>query len=577
MEPFFALSWVITWFSHDIRDTALVKRLFDAFIVSHPLFPLYLSAAMILHPYNRNEILSTDCDFAAVHHTLSGLPKNSSMVGWRFKVTDGYVSGDEVSTASTDMDSTFLSEELYDLMDGDANCSMASSMSGAVGSNRVRVPFQELIDTALSYMRRVPPRKLMGLATRYFAEDPGRDLLFQQAKSISLLQSPPSWGLAATSPADWVLTQRMRESRGLKSTNGRLRRNRSRSRSRSDQEESIDVNDIEEITKYLDEKQRTLAVIATGYGPGDDDEEKRRKRRKMLMWGAVAVAFIAVSYAVATQYGPSTVPVIDSDSKKQDNSVAIERDLFETRERPRKPVQRVESPQDRPVNKPRHESARMNSSHQMSVDQPRGDRSSGQQNTVQFEVNPKGFAESVPGETSASERSRNAASSNSMKATFGSSGIMNPPSSRKEKIDYAAKYNPAGTRDSEEDTTVSSRYVKSIVNGAKGMYQDARHAIDDLDPDFILPGVSMVPEFLRKQAQKARQAILGGEGVHFVKETINETKGKGNHLVRDALVKLHSFIATRLQRFFASDGRGSRLLKAARRALNENEAEIVAL
>jgi hypothetical protein len=74
------------------------------------------------------------------------------MVGWRFKVTDGYVSGDEVSTASTDMDSTFLSEELYDLMDGDANSSMASSMSGAVGSNRVRVPFQELIDTALSYM-----------------------------------------------------------------------------------------------------------------------------------------------------------------------------------------------------------------------------------------------------------------------------------------------------------------------------------------------------------------------------------------------------------------------------------------
>lgn len=157
MEPFFALPWVITWFSHDIRDTELVKRLFDAFIVSHPLLPLYLSVAMILHPINRMEILSTDCDFASVHQTLAGLPKNSSMVGWRYKVADGYVSNDgeeEGSTASTDMDSTVLSEEFLDLMDDDGSDvpSMVSSSLLVVGSNKARVPFQELIDAALSYM-----------------------------------------------------------------------------------------------------------------------------------------------------------------------------------------------------------------------------------------------------------------------------------------------------------------------------------------------------------------------------------------------------------------------------------------
>ena len=157
MEPFFALPWVITWFSHDIRDTALVKRLFDAFIVSHPLFPLYLSAAMILHPINRREILDTDCDFASVHQTLAGLPKNSSMVGWKFKVTDGYMTNDgeeEGSTATTEMDSTFLADELLDLMDDDGSDaqSMISSNLSFVGSSQDRVPFQELIDTALSYM-----------------------------------------------------------------------------------------------------------------------------------------------------------------------------------------------------------------------------------------------------------------------------------------------------------------------------------------------------------------------------------------------------------------------------------------
>ncbi|EED92583.1 hypothetical protein THAPSDRAFT_262611, partial [Thalassiosira pseudonana CCMP1335] len=74
MEPFFALSWIITWFSHDVRDTAVVKRLFDFFLVSHPLMSVYMSVAMMIHPLNRIEILGTDCDFACVHNALADLP-----------------------------------------------------------------------------------------------------------------------------------------------------------------------------------------------------------------------------------------------------------------------------------------------------------------------------------------------------------------------------------------------------------------------------------------------------------------------------------------------------------------------
>lgn len=44
--PYFALSWVITWFSHDIEDPGSIVRLFDLFISSHPLMPLYLSASV---------------------------------------------------------------------------------------------------------------------------------------------------------------------------------------------------------------------------------------------------------------------------------------------------------------------------------------------------------------------------------------------------------------------------------------------------------------------------------------------------------------------------------------------------
>jgi TBC1 domain family member 20 len=47
LPPYFALSWVITWFSHNI-SAALVPRLFDLFLASHPLMPLYLYLFAVL-------------------------------------------------------------------------------------------------------------------------------------------------------------------------------------------------------------------------------------------------------------------------------------------------------------------------------------------------------------------------------------------------------------------------------------------------------------------------------------------------------------------------------------------------
>ena len=136
MEPFFCLSWVITWFSHDVRDTALVKRLFDAFLCSHPLFPLYVSIAMMLHPINRRLILHTDCDFAALHHCLAMLPRNSCRVGWKQRLDGGFESDEEGvddRTVSTDMDSQHWDNSLL----GGASMSLAtqSSMAAASGNS----------------------------------------------------------------------------------------------------------------------------------------------------------------------------------------------------------------------------------------------------------------------------------------------------------------------------------------------------------------------------------------------------------------------------------------------------------
>eukprot|EP01083_Nonionella_stella_P004614 13402_1 len=47
VEPFFALSWVTTWFAHNIRHFSGVTRIYDFFLASHPLMPLYFSISKL--------------------------------------------------------------------------------------------------------------------------------------------------------------------------------------------------------------------------------------------------------------------------------------------------------------------------------------------------------------------------------------------------------------------------------------------------------------------------------------------------------------------------------------------------
>jgi len=44
--PYYCLSWVLTWCSHDIDDFSKVMRLFDFFIASEPLMPVYFAAVV---------------------------------------------------------------------------------------------------------------------------------------------------------------------------------------------------------------------------------------------------------------------------------------------------------------------------------------------------------------------------------------------------------------------------------------------------------------------------------------------------------------------------------------------------
>ena len=75
-EPIFALSWVLTWFAHDITDLRQVARLFDLFLaIGHPLAPLYFSAALLEH--RAPEIHALDePDFPSCHQLLRNVPQD---------------------------------------------------------------------------------------------------------------------------------------------------------------------------------------------------------------------------------------------------------------------------------------------------------------------------------------------------------------------------------------------------------------------------------------------------------------------------------------------------------------------
>ena len=49
VEPYFATSWLLTWFAHDLALISDAARVYDAVLCAHPLFCYYICAAVSLH------------------------------------------------------------------------------------------------------------------------------------------------------------------------------------------------------------------------------------------------------------------------------------------------------------------------------------------------------------------------------------------------------------------------------------------------------------------------------------------------------------------------------------------------
>ncbi|OBZ84662.1 TBC1 domain family member 20 [Choanephora cucurbitarum] len=68
---YYALSWILTWFSHDFEDYEKVIRLFDLFLSSQAFMPVYVASAITL--LRRDEIMQTEKDL--VHSLVTHIPQ----------------------------------------------------------------------------------------------------------------------------------------------------------------------------------------------------------------------------------------------------------------------------------------------------------------------------------------------------------------------------------------------------------------------------------------------------------------------------------------------------------------------
>lgn len=65
----FCLPWFLTWYSHTLTKYEHVGRLYDYFLASEALIPLYLVPIIVVHRHD--DVFSTECDMACLHQVLS--------------------------------------------------------------------------------------------------------------------------------------------------------------------------------------------------------------------------------------------------------------------------------------------------------------------------------------------------------------------------------------------------------------------------------------------------------------------------------------------------------------------------
>lgn len=86
VQPYAALPWVMTWFSHVLEDQPLSERLFDLFLASPTWMPLYLAASLVVY-MSHHGLYSCPCEFSEVHNFVSRFCSRTALP-WEVLIRD---------------------------------------------------------------------------------------------------------------------------------------------------------------------------------------------------------------------------------------------------------------------------------------------------------------------------------------------------------------------------------------------------------------------------------------------------------------------------------------------------------
>lgn len=282
-EPNFIVSWLLTWFCHDIlcklnnqvninttnetyqTHVDIVKRLYDLFLVSHPSMPIYFAIALLLHPTNRNHIMyNIEADFADVHAAVAQFPMF-------LRGNDTFHSSKKNGIhASANKDFQHSESDIVaDLVTEESVCELVS--------------LEEAIQLAVGYANQIPPSHLVNNARLYYRNDPTNTTeWFDDVSMINLLRPIQFSG---SSHQDWSLYESRDSSQKENSTRYHLQISKTslnasettklldRTNTDHDCHQSVDSASpaschLSTYIIFLDENRSSIAVIAAGFGLG---------------------------------------------------------------------------------------------------------------------------------------------------------------------------------------------------------------------------------------------------------------------------------------------------------------------
>ena len=86
VQPYAALPWVMTWFSHVLENQPLSERMFDLFLASPSWTPLYLAAAVVVY-MSAHGLYACPCEFSEVHNFVSKFCSRTD-IPWEIMIKD---------------------------------------------------------------------------------------------------------------------------------------------------------------------------------------------------------------------------------------------------------------------------------------------------------------------------------------------------------------------------------------------------------------------------------------------------------------------------------------------------------